>query len=90
MKKETRVKLVKKLDITDMAGDKVMVDFDSGKYFLLKGTAVDIWDCIQQETTIADIMCHLQKIYEVDDETCISGISSFLEQLQKNNFIELT
>lgn len=89
MKKETRVKLIKKLDITDMAGDKVMVDFESGKYFLLKGTAVDIWDCIQSETTIADIMSHLQQIYDVDEDTCLSGIIAFLKQLQNNNFIEL-
>ncbi len=90
MNKETRIKLVKNLDVTDMAGDKVMVDFDSGKYFLLKGTAVDIWDCIQKETTVTDITNHLQKIYDVDEETCMSGVITFLDQLHKNNFIEIT
>jgi hypothetical protein len=89
MNKETQVRLLKKLDITDMAGDKVMVDFESGKYFLLKGTAVDIWECIQSETTIGDILNKMQKIYDVDEETCLNGIVAFINQLQQNNFVEL-
>ncbi len=89
MDKETQVRLLKKLDITDMAGDKVMVDFESGKYFLLKGTAVDIWECIQTETTIGNILSKLQSIYDVDEETCLKGIISFIAQLQQNNFVEL-
>lgn len=89
MNKETQVRLLKKLDITDMAGDKVMVDFESGKYFLLKGTAVDIWECIQSETTIGDILNKMQKIYDVDEETCLTGIVAFINQLQQNNFVEL-
>ncbi len=90
MNKETKIKLIKKIDVTDMAGDKVMIDFESGKYFLLRGTAVDIWDNIQSETTVGDLVNKLLSIYDVDEETCLSGTEKFLTQLEEANFISLT
>ncbi|SHI13319.1 Coenzyme PQQ synthesis protein D (PqqD) [Butyrivibrio fibrisolvens DSM 3071] len=90
MNKETKINLIKKIDVTDMAGDKVMIDFESGKYFLLRGTAVDIWDNIQKETTVGELVKTLLGIYEVDEETCLSGTEQFLSQLEEANFISLT
>ncbi len=90
MNKETKIKLIKKIDVTDMAGDKVMIDFESGKYFLLRGTAVDIWDNIQSETTVGDLVKTLLTIYDVDEETCLSGTEKFLTQLEEAKFISLT
>jgi hypothetical protein len=90
MNKETKIKLIKKIDVTDMAGDKVMIDFESGKYFLLRGTAVDIWDNIQSETTVGDLVNKLLSIYDVDEETCLSGTEKFLTQLEEAKFISLT
>ena len=87
MNENTRIKLIKKLDVTDMAGDKVMIDFESGKYFLLRGTASDIWNCIQEETTVGDIKSALMKEYELDEQSCLTGITTFLTQLQANGFI---
>lgn len=90
MRESTKIKLVKNLDVTDLAGDKVMVDFESGKYFMLKGTAADIWNLIQNETTVGDVKNELQKLYDVDDNTCLSGIESFLNQLKENEFVTIT
>ena len=42
MNDNTIVHLVKHLDVTDLAGEKVMIDFATGKYFLLKGSANEI------------------------------------------------
>ena len=90
MNKETKINLIKKIDVTDMAGDKVMIDFESGKYFLLRGTAVDIWDNIQKEITVGELVNTLLGIYEVDEETCLSGTEQFLSQLEEADFISLT
>ena len=90
MNKETKINLIKKIDVTDMAGDKVMIDFESGKYFLLRGTAVDIWDNIQNETTVGELVKTLLGIYEIDEETCLNGTEQFLSQLEEANFISLT
>ncbi len=90
MRESTKIKLGKNLDVTDLAGDKVMVDFESGKYFMLKGTAADIWNLIQNETTVGNVKNELQKIYDVDDDTCIEGIENFLNQLNSNGFVALS
>ena len=44
MDKNATIVMKKKLNVTDLAGEKVMVDFESGKYFLIKGVGNDIWD----------------------------------------------
>ena len=43
------IKLKKAINVTDLSGEKVMIDFESGKYFMIKGSGNDIWDMIQDE-----------------------------------------
>lgn len=90
MDNNTKITLIKKLNTTDMAGDKVMIDFETGKYFLLKGTASDIWDCIQEDNTIGNIISHLLNLYDVNEATCRQGVESFLLQLERNGFITIS
>ncbi|WP_026526834.1 PqqD family peptide modification chaperone [Butyrivibrio sp. VCD2006] len=89
MNKDTKIKLIKHINVTDMAGDKVMIDFENGKYYMLKGTAVDIWDNIQTETTVGALLNTMLDLYEIDEATCLSGIEKFLQQLESSNFITL-
>ena len=94
MNENTVVHLIKQLDVTDLSGEKVMIDFSTGKYFLLKGAANEIWDMLTKdgakETTIGAIKENLLEIYDVDEETCLASITSFLNQMKENEFIEIT
>ena len=85
----TKINLIKPMDVTDLAGDKVMIDFETGKYYMLKGSAVDIWENIQKPTTVLDVKNTLLEIYDVDEDECMNSIASFLSQMQENNFITL-
>ena len=85
----TIVHLIKQLDVTDLSGEKVMVDFATGKYFLLKGSANDIWDMLTDEITVGEIQTKLMAIYDVDADTCLSAIIEFLQQMLQNEFITL-
>lgn len=85
----TTVHLIKHLDVTDLSGEKVMVDFSTGKYFLLKGSANDIWDMLSEQITVGEIQTKLMNIYDVDAETCLSAIIEFLQQMLQNEFISL-
>lgn len=86
---DTSVRIIKQLDVTDLSGEKVMVDFSTGKYFMLKGSANDIWDMLKDKITVGEIQQQLMGIYEVDKDTCFSAISNFLEQMVQNDFITL-
>ena len=93
MNENTVVHLIKQLDVTDLSGEKVMIDFSTGKYFLLKGAANEIWDMLTKddakEISIGEIKNNLLEIYDVDEETCLTSITSFLKQMKENQFIEI-
>jgi len=84
-----KIKLLKNPDVTDLAGEKVMIDFDTGKYFMLTGAANEIWDMLCDGITEEIIVSKLMDIYEVDYKTCCSGVHSFLLELTNKGFIEL-
>jgi len=87
MNKNTKIILKKKLNVTDLAGEKVMVDFDNGKYFLIKGVGNDIWDMIQEEITPQEIIEKLLSEYDVSREECEKSVMEFLDKMESLNFI---
>ncbi|MBQ6024355.1 MAG: PqqD family protein [Lachnospiraceae bacterium] len=87
MDKNTKITLKKKLNVTDLAGEKVMVDFDNGKYFLIKGVGNDIWEMIQNEITPNEIIEKLLSEYDVGREECEKSVMEFLEKMEGYNFI---
>ena len=87
MDKNKPLVLKKKLNVTDLAGEKVMIDFETGKYFLIKGTGNDIWDMLQEATTPAQIIEKLLSEYNVTPEECEKSVFDFLDRLEKLDFI---
>lgn len=87
MDKATKIKMKKQLNVTDLSGEKVMIDFDSGKYFMIKGSGNDIWDMIQEETTVGDIIDGLLKIYDVSEKECTDSVLQFLQRMKDYDFI---
>ena len=87
MDKDTKIVLKKKLNVTDLAGEKVMVDFECGKYFLIKGVGNDIWDMVQEEITPNEIIEKLLSEYDVSREDCEKSVMEFLEKMESLNFI---
>lgn len=81
------VKLKKALSVTDLSGEKVMIDFDSGKYFMIKGVGNEIWDIIQDEITVGEIVDRLVSEYDISREKCEKSVIAFLEKLKDMNFI---
>ena len=87
MNKDNKIILKKRLNVTDLAGEKVMVDFDNGKYFLIKGVGNDIWDMIQEEITPQEIIEKLLSEYDVSREECEKSVMEFLDKMESLNFI---
>ena len=81
------IKLKKALNVTDLSGEKVMIDFESGKYFMIKGSGNDIWDMIQDEISVSDIIENLLKEYDVSREECTQSVMEFLGNLRELDFI---
>lgn len=88
MDKDKKIKIVKSINVTELDGEKVMVDFETGKYFLIKGTGNDIWDMLQEEITPNEIIEKLLKEYDVSGEDCEASVMSFLEKMEGYKFIQ--
>ena len=87
MDKNKKLVLKKQIEVTDLAGEKVMIDFESGKYFLLKGVGNDIWDYLQKETTASEIVDKLLAEYDVEPEICETQVLDFLTKMEAFDFI---
>ena len=88
MDRSTIIHIKKKLNVTDLSGEKVMIDFASGKYFLIKGTGNDIWDLIQNDITIDEIIKKLLSEYDVSEADCEASVFAFLEKMRDYGFID--
>ena len=84
------IKILKRPDVSELAGEKVMIDFETGKYFMLKGSANDIWEMLKDDIKISDIVNGLLDIYEVEEPECQESVNEFLGKLEENGFISLT
>lgn len=88
MKITSIIKMGQKPQVTDLCGEKVMVDFNKGKYFMLKGAGNDIWDLLEDGIQAEKLVLKLMEEYDVDRETCESSTLKFLEDLEELGFIE--
>ncbi|HWT76031.1 MAG TPA: PqqD family peptide modification chaperone [Mobilitalea sp.] len=84
-----KVKVLRKPEVSDLAGEKVMIDFETGKYFMLKGVANDIWDMLEDGITAEAISESLLKEYDVDEKTCLESVSDFLNVMKEKGLISL-
>lgn len=88
MDKTKTIHMVKKLNVTDLSGEKVMIDFDCGKYFMIKGVGNDIWDMIQNDITVDEVIKKLLAEYDVSEEECATETEEFLQKLAEYDIIE--
>ena len=81
------IKFKKKIEVTDLNGEKAMIDFNTGNYYLIKGVGNVIWEMLYEETTPEEIIEKLLKEYDVSPEECKQQVIGFLEKLEKADFI---
>jgi len=87
MERNSKVKFKKKIEVTDLNGEKAMIDFETGNYYIIKGVGNVIWDMLQNEITVGEITDRLLEEYDVSKEECERSVIDFLESLQKADFI---
>lgn len=89
MDNNSTVHMKKQLNVTDLSGEKVMIDFDSGKYYMIKGVGNDIWDMIQEDIKVVQVIKKLLEEYEVSEPECEASVLEFLDSLKKADIIEI-
>ncbi len=87
MEMDKKIKLTKDINVTELDGEKVMVDFETGKYFIIKGCGNDIWDMLSEEISPNEIVDRLLAEYDVSREVCTQSVKDFLGKMEEYNFI---
>lgn len=88
MNRDAAIKVLKRLNVTDLSGEKVMVDFEQGKYFMIKGVGNDIWDMLEDGIRVEQIIQKLLEEYDVTEEVCEAETLKFLESLEQIGVIK--
>ena len=77
------------IDDTDLDGEKVMMNLDKGQYFMMNEVGSRIWELIEGNTPIVNIIAALTNEYDVDEETCESTVIEFLGRLKNADLIKV-
>lgn len=73
----------------ELAGETVILDMASGRYFALDPVGTRVWEWIQRSCTVASLCDWLQQEYDVDPALCRQDISILLEQLAAHGLVKL-
>ena len=77
------------IDDTDLDGEKVMMNLDKGQYFMMNEVGSRIWELIEGNTPIVNIIETLTNEYDVDEETCENTLMEFLVRLKNADLIKV-
>ena len=77
------------IDDTDLDGEKVMMNLDKGQYFMMNEVGSRIWELIEGNTLIVNIIATLTNEYDVDEETCENTVMEFLGRLKNADLIKV-
>ncbi|MBO1512377.1 lasso peptide biosynthesis PqqD family chaperone [Metabacillus bambusae] len=75
--------------VSDMDGEKVMLNIQNGKYYNLGDIGGDIWDLIKKPTSINQLVNSLFTQYDVEQSKCEEQVLSFLNLLYDERLIKV-
>ncbi|WP_017811551.1 lasso peptide biosynthesis PqqD family chaperone [Paenibacillus shenyangensis] len=74
---------------SDMNGEKVMLDIESGKYYNLGAIGGRIWDISENPVTVDEIVAVLLQEYDVAQDVCKQQVSVFVEKMLQEGLVEV-
>lgn len=79
----------KDIDVSDLNGEKVMMNIDKGEYFSLNSLGSRIWEIIDKPKKINEVINTLLEEYEVSEEECRENVMNFLGVLKHVDLINV-
>jgi len=75
---------------TDLQGEIVLLNVQSGKYYNLNPIGSFIWERIEQPTPLSAIIEAILSAYKVDRERCETDTRELLQKLVRAGLVEIT
>ncbi len=73
----------------EIDGELVMVNIDMGKYYGFDNIGTKVWELIEEETKIADIIKKLLEEYNAPEEIIEKDVLKFLTKLEEERIIKI-
>jgi len=70
-------------------GEMVLLDMNSENYFGLDAVGTDIWQAMQENDTLQEVLGVLLEAYDVEEEVLKKDLVAFIEKLQENGLVEV-
>ncbi len=71
----------------ELAGETVILDMPSGRYFALDAIGSRIWACLETPSTLESVCQRVLEEYDVDPATCRADVSKLLNQLVEHGLL---
>ena len=81
-------KIATRLAETRLDDELVLMNVDTGSFHTMRGTALVIWDLLDETGDQATICARLLEQYDVDKETCAAEVGRFVDQMVEAGFVE--
>ncbi|PEC23144.1 lasso peptide biosynthesis PqqD family chaperone [Bacillus cereus] len=75
--------------VSDMDGEKVMLNVQKGNYYNLGEIGGEIWERIEKPIKINQLVTMLVSNYEIERKDCEEQVLSFLECLFQEGLIQI-
>ncbi|WP_088293526.1 lasso peptide biosynthesis PqqD family chaperone [Bacillus mycoides] len=75
--------------VSDMDGEKVMLNVQKGKYYNLGETGGEIWELIKTPIMVTELVSTLLSKYNIERGDCKEQVLSFLERLFQEGLIQI-
>ncbi|PGT76783.1 lasso peptide biosynthesis PqqD family chaperone [Priestia megaterium] len=75
--------------VSDMGGEKVMLNIENGKYYNLGKIGGEIWGIIDKPILVSELINDIMTKYDVNREKCEEEVISFLESMYKECLVKV-
>ncbi|KEZ50319.1 lasso peptide biosynthesis PqqD family chaperone [Metabacillus indicus] len=75
--------------VSRMNDEIVMMNIDKGNYYNLGTVGGEIWNKIEHECNVSEVVSHLTSIYEITKKKCEVEVIVFLNKLYNEDLVEI-
>jgi hypothetical protein len=72
-----------------LVGDEIIVlHVDSGRYFELNNVAAFVWELLETEIEVDDIVAQVEQTFDIDTQTAVRDVHAFLDELRARDLVD--
>ncbi len=75
---------------TEIEGETVILNMETGKYCGLNEVGTVIWNELEKKSRFEVLKSRILKEFEVSEEDCTNHLITFLKEMAVNNLIEVS